>query len=58
MTENTTRTNDTKESKGFAEFEELMQGVAELPEEQREKVAYFAQGVMAAANTPRKACNE
>lgn len=38
-------------------FEQLMQHIAQLPEEQQQKVAYFAQGVMAAA-TPRKASNE
>lgn len=37
-------------------FEQLMQHIAQLPEEQQQKVAYFAQGVMAAA--PRKAQNE
>lgn len=37
-------------------FEQLMQHIAQLPEEQQQKVAYFAQGVMAAV--PRKAQNE
>lgn len=36
-------------------FDELMRHVAELPEQQREKVAYYAQGVIAASNMPRKA---
>ena len=58
MTEISTRANGTEESKELKEFAQLMQEVAELPDEQREKVTYFAQGVMAAANTPRKASNE
>lgn len=38
-------------------FEQLMQHIAQLPEEQQQKVAYFTQGVMA-ATMPRKASNE
>ena len=37
----------------LTEFTELMHDVAELPADQREKVAYFAQGVIA-ASTSRK----
>ena len=37
------------EQQGLADFAALMHDVAELPEEQREKVTYFAQGVIAAS---------
>lgn len=44
---------------GLSEFVELMQQVEELPEEQRVKVTYFTQGVLAAAATNKKeAVNE
>jgi hypothetical protein len=33
----------------LTEFAELMHDVAELPADQREKVTYFAQGVIAAS---------
>lgn len=36
------------------EFMELMQEVAELPEEQRVKVAVFSQGVLATANLQKR----
>ena len=44
---------------GLSEFVELMQQVEELPEEQRVKVTYFTQGVLAAAAKNKKeAVNE
>lgn len=59
--ENTAVMEKERQEKQVAEdittFEQLMQNVAKLPEEQQQKVAYFAQGVMAAA-APRKESNE
>lgn len=40
---------ENTEQQGLTEFAALMHDVAELPEEQREKVTYFAQGVIAAS---------
>lgn len=45
---------ETREA-AVADFDELMQEVAQLPTEQQEKVAYFTQGVIAAANSRREA---
>lgn len=39
---------ETREA-AVADFDELMQEVAQLPTEQQEKVAYFTQGVIAAS---------
>jgi len=36
-------------------FDELMQEIAQLPKEQQEKIAYFAQGVLATAGCRREA---
>lgn len=46
-----------KEEQEIMSFEKLMRKIAELPEEQRQKVAYYAQGVMA-ASTHSKANKE
>ena len=48
---------ENTEQQGLTEFAALMHDVAELPEEQREKVTYFAQGVIA-ASASRKVANE
>lgn len=49
------RVRGQAEEQGLNNFVELMQQVEELPEEQRVKVTYFTQGVLAAAtNSCRK----
>ena len=44
-----------KEKKDLTKFEELMQEVAKLNEQDREKVSIYAQGVMAAARKEKSA---
>lgn len=47
---------EQESAKGMGDFEELVKEVVALPEEQRQKVAFFAQGVIAAtAGTGGKA---
>lgn len=43
-----------KEKKDLTKFKELMQEVAKLNEQDREKVSIYAQGVMAAASTSKE----
>lgn len=40
---------EQENAKGMGDFKELAKEVAALPEEQRQKVAFFAQGVIAAS---------
>ena len=47
---------EQENAKGMGDFKELVKEVVALPEEQRQKVAFFAQGVIAAtAGTGGKA---
>lgn len=50
--------NETQAQQDLKKFAELMRDVAELPAEQREKVTYFAQGVIAATAGRKVAANE
>ena len=49
---------EKEKQQDLIQFIKLMQEVAELPEEQRKKVAYFAQGVIAATERKVAIINE
>lgn len=47
-----------EKTKETEKFEKLMKKISKLPEEQKQKVVFFAQGVMAASAGSRKESNE